>query len=111
MEAAVLKKLENFFGQFKSVNYKKNEIILRAGEPIFGVFYLKKGYVRQYIISEEGEEVTIHIYQPPAFFPTMLVINSIPNRYFFEAEFVVETRHIIFVNLFEFLETNPDVLF
>ncbi|MDP2671185.1 MAG: Crp/Fnr family transcriptional regulator [bacterium] len=111
MENEVVEKLNQFFSQGKTVSYKKGEIILRAGEPVFGIFFLKKGFVRQYLISEEGEEVTIHLYRPLAFFPTMLVIAGTPNRYYFEAQTPIETFRLPPEEVVAFLKENPDVLF
>lgn len=110
MEKVIHDKLEEFFFQGKKVNYKKGEIILRAGEPVFGIFYLKTGFVRQYLISEDGDEVTIHLYQPEAFFPVMLVMTQTPNRYYFEASTDVETYRQIPEKVLAYIKENPDVL-
>lgn len=111
MSETAVKKLNDFYAQGKAVNYKPREIILRAGEPIFGVFLLKKGYVRQYLISEDGDEVTIHLYRPDTFFPITLLIAKAPNRYYFEAETAVETYRLPPEKVIEFVKQNPDVLF
>jgi CRP-like cAMP-binding protein len=110
MVKQVTNKLDSFFSKSKVVKYKKGELILRAGEPIFGIYYLKKGFVRQYLISEEGEEVTIHIYRPEAFFPIMLLVTETPNRYYFEATTEVEGFRQSPQKVLEFVKDNPDVL-
>jgi len=45
---------EAFYHQFSIRTYKKGEILIRADDNPQGVFCLKKGYVRQYIISKTG---------------------------------------------------------
>ena len=110
MKIEIEKKLDDFFSSAKPVFYKKKELILRAGEPIFGIFYLKKGFVRQYLITEEGEEVTIHIYRPPAFFPTMLALTNTPNRYYFEAATNIETYRQTPEKVLDFVTSEPEVL-
>lgn len=111
MENVIGDKLEDFFSKSKKITYKKGEIILRAGEPVFGVFYIKKGFVRQYLISEEGEEVTITIFRPPAFFPFMLIMTKTPNRYYFEASTDVEVYRQSPELVEKFINQNPDILF
>lgn len=111
MKENVEAKLVNFFSEGKKVSYKKGEIILRAGEPIFGIYLLNEGFVRQYLISEDGDEVTIHIFRPLSFFPTMLLISNTQNRYYFEAETAVEIYRQSPEKVLEFIKTNPDVLF
>ncbi|MBI3379690.1 cyclic nucleotide-binding domain-containing protein, partial [Candidatus Gottesmanbacteria bacterium] len=81
----VLEKIAIFFNQFTKHYYQKDEILIRAGENPVGVFYLEKGYVRQYAISEKGEEITFNLYKPQTFFPMMWVLNDTPNNYYFEA--------------------------
>lgn len=111
MNETLTKKLNDFFTQGKVAKYRRKEIILRAGEPIFGIFFLNKGNVRQYLISEEGEEVTIHLYRPGSFFPIMLLITDTPNRYYFEAETTAETYRLPPEEVIDFVKNNPDVLF
>ncbi len=81
MKKGVLEKLDFFFSKFKFLHYEKSEMLVRAGDPVFGIYFLKKGFVRQYVLSEDGEELTIHVYRPPAFFPTMLLLSNYPNKY------------------------------
>lgn len=111
MKKNVIYKLDAFFSQFKPIYYKKGEIILRADDPVFGVFLLKKGYVRQYVISKEGEELTIHVYRPISFFPAMLVISGYPNKYFYQTLSPVEVWRSPQDKVVEFLKREPEVLF
>lgn len=83
---------------------------MRAGDPIFGIFLLKKGYVRQYVVSEKGDELTIHIYKPVCFFPIMLVFYSLPNPYYFEAMSDIQVWRAQPEKVVEFLKSEPDVL-
>ncbi|KKQ75504.1 MAG: Crp/Fnr family transcriptional regulator [Candidatus Woesebacteria bacterium GW2011_GWB1_38_5b] len=66
----------NFFTQFKEYKIAKDDIFLYAQNVPTGVFYLKRGFVRQYSISKEGKELTIHIYMPGSFFPLFWAINN-----------------------------------
>ena len=62
MNIDVQKKLEAFFSQYRPLSYKKGSILVRPEEPVFGIYLLKKGYIRQYVISEEGDEININIF-------------------------------------------------
>ena len=77
--------LDQFFVNPHPFHYKKGEMILRAGEPLSSVFYIKKGYVRVFSLSKIGEELTLIIFRPGDFFPTMSIIVKPLNTYFIEA--------------------------
>lgn len=111
MNAKSVEKLEFFFSQFKKLNFKKREMILRAGDEPRGVMYLKKGYVRLYSISKDGEELTLIIYKPDDIFPIVWAINNIPNEYYFEAMTPAEIYRVPREKFLIFLKENPDVLF
>lgn len=50
---SALRKTACFFKSFHKTRFRKEEILIRAGQPPRGVFYLEKGLVRQYAISEK----------------------------------------------------------
>lgn len=77
--------VDAFFTAFPAYDYKKGNILIRSGEEPKGIYYLKTGHVRQYAITREGEEITLNIYKPGAFFPMAWAVNAYPNHYYFEA--------------------------
>lgn len=103
--------IESFFNKGKLFAYKKRETILRADTPPLGVFYLKKGYVRDYSISKDGEELTLIIFKPGDFFPIQWVFNDKPNAHHLEAMTPVEVWRIPREDFLRFLRANPAVLF
>lgn len=108
---AVIRKLNDFFGSYPTIFYKKGETILRAEDSPLGVYFLKSGYVHQYIISPSGETFMVHIYKPGSFFPLMWVVNDTPNIFHFDS---MSTSQIIRAPkdaFTAFLKENPDVLF
>lgn len=107
----VTKTVDEFFSHYQAISYKKGEFILRAEDLPYGVYYLKSGYVRQYLLSPSGETFMVHIYKPGSFFPLTWIINDTPNIYHFEAitpVSVVRGPKDVFVN---FLKEHPDALF
>jgi CRP-like cAMP-binding protein len=111
MDAMISKKIDEFFKQFKHQTYKKGEILVRADEDLSGVFYLTKGMVKQYAISNKGEELVINIFKPVSFFPMSWAINQTPNNYYFEALEELEIIKAPREDVVTFVKDNPDVLF
>ncbi len=84
------KRIESFFSQFRLVHYQSGETLFSAQDAPPGIFYIKRGFVRQYSISEQGIELTIHMYGPESHLPMMWGLNDIPNRHHFQAVTKVE---------------------
>lgn len=106
-----LKLLEDFFGKHTLLRYKRGEILIRAGEPPPGVFYLKNGVVKQYLHAENGETLILHTYRQGAFFPMIWAMNDVPNNYYFEALSPVEIFRAPRKDVISFLKQHPDLLF
>ncbi len=103
--------MTEFFAQFKPVQYKKHDVILRADENPTCVYYIKSGFVRAYRISETGEELTLMILQPKDFFPITYGINDLPNTYYIEAITQIEVYKAPKEQFITFLKENPDTLY
>jgi CRP-like cAMP-binding protein len=111
MTDEIFNKIKTFFDSYPPARYKKKEMILRADDPVNWIYFLQSGLVRQYIITPNGDEVTIHLFEPNSFFPTMLLVGHIENRFNFEANTDVELRKTSPEHMTRFLTENPDVLF
>ena len=103
--------LKNFYKQFPIRYYKKGEMLIRADDDPQGIFYLTKGYARQYTISKTGFELTLHILKPDSYFPMVWAINGTPNVYFFEALTTVEVRRAPRDQVVNFIKDKPSVIF
>ncbi|MBI3956137.1 Crp/Fnr family transcriptional regulator [Candidatus Gottesmanbacteria bacterium] len=101
---------QDFFTTYTSLAYKKGEMILRADDPPYGVYYIEKGVVRQYAINGSGETLMLQLYRPGAFFPMTWVVNDTPNRYFFEAATPVSIRRAPRQDVRRFLDQHPQVV-
>lgn len=110
MDSHISSKLQSFFELYPSALYKKGEIILKAQENPSAIHYIQSGMVRQYAISTNGDEMTLNIYKPCAFFPMMWALNDTPNRYYFEAmeqtTIYKAPRH----EVINFLKKEPELL-
>lgn len=111
MDIKIADKLEGFFTKFKHQIYKKGEILIRADDDPSGIFYLKKGFIKEYAISKKGDELVVNIFKPIVFFPMSWAINNTPNKYFFEAITNAEIYKAPKEKVLAFVKSNPDVLY
>ncbi len=110
---STLKKLdESFFVKYKTIQrYKKNQSIIGPGADPSGVFYLKSGFVRLYLISEDGKELTFNIFKPGTYFPMIWALNDTPNVFFFESLTDVLLLKAPRDEVVKHIEDNPDILY
>lgn len=111
MDEEIKHKLDLFFSDFPLVSFHKNDSIIKASDPIINIFYLRKGLVRQYLLIEDGEDITLHLFRPTSYFPMMLAMSNVPNKYFFEAKSAVEVRKCPTHEVIAFVKREPAVLF
>lgn len=107
----ITSKLEKFFSKYKALNFRKGEIILTAGEPVFDIFYIKKGIVRIYSLSDHGEEATYHIVQAGEYFPMMLALAEQKNRYYYQALTNTEVFPAPAEETISFIKKDKELLF
>ena len=100
-----------FFTQFKYHTYNKGEILIRADDTPAGIFYLKEGLVKEYIISKKGEELVLNIFKPVSFFPMSWAFNDAPNSYFFEAMNRVEVWRAPKQKVLDFIKKDNEILY
>lgn len=105
------KEFETFYKQFTIRNYKKGEMLIRADDDPQGIFCLTKGYVRQYTISKNGFELTLHILRPISYFPMVWAVNGTPNVYYFEALTPVEVGRAPREDVVNFIKDKPTIIF
>lgn len=110
MDTKLSFKIDAFFTKFKHQNYKKKELLIKTGDKPPGLFLLKEGMVREYTISQNGEEITINIFKPTSFFPMAWVVNDSISSHYFEAMTSVTVWLAPKKEVLEFIKREPDVL-
>lgn len=110
MSESILKQLDSFFNKFKEIGFKKGEVFLRAEDVPSGVYFLKKGYVRMYAVSRDGNEMSLNIYKPGSYFPVIWALGDLQNRYYFESMTDVTVCRAPKDKFIKFLEDNSEVL-
>jgi CRP-like cAMP-binding protein len=107
----VSQKITKFFTGYPRRTFDPRQLILRAEDPLPGVFFVVDGLITQYDISQTGNEVVVNIFKPGAFFPMLSAINASLNHYFFEAKTKVVVHLAPVDDVVQFLKANPDVMF
>ena len=110
MNDVIKRKINDFFSRFNKHYFKKGEILLHPDENPQGAIYLQSGHVREYSMSPEGVEITLHVFAPNSFFPMTWVLSDIPNRYYYEALSDVDVYFAPKTAVTDFLKSEPDVL-
>lgn len=112
MDTDLLKKLNPFFSQYKPLNYKKGQVILRPEDKIEYIYFIEKGFVKFYYLSPDGKELTFLIYNPGYIFPLLFTFlgNSI-TRYYFEAYTPVTLRRAPRETFTDLISTNTFLIF
>lgn len=110
MDTKVQEKLDNFFVDYKIKKYKKREILISPDQEPKGLFYLKEGSVRQYTVSQTGEELTINIFKPISFFPMGWVLNNTTPSHYFEAMIPVTVQVAPKEEFLKFIQKEQSIL-
>jgi CRP-like cAMP-binding protein len=112
VDTDLLKKLNPFFAQYKPLQYKKGQVILRPEDEIKYIYFIEKGYVKFYYLSEEGKELTFLIYKPGYIFPLLFTfLGDTTTKYYFEAHTPVTLRRAPREIFTELISTNTFLMF
>ncbi len=111
MDEVIQKKLEIFFSSYKLQTFKKGEILIRADEDPSGIYFLKSGGVKEYVISQKGEELIVNTFKPFSFFPMSWAMNATLNKYYFEVTSDTSIWKAPKEDVLSFLRSEPDVIY
>jgi len=98
------------FTKYPSRNYSPGELLLSAGETPKALFFLKAGYVRQFVDSKEGKELTIHIYEKGAIFPLSWGLNDETPNFTLSSITKSEVTLVPRADFLKTIKNNPDEL-
>ncbi len=85
MDTKLLVKLRPLFHKFPPLYFKRGQVVIRPEDKIDNIYFIEKGFVRFYFLSDEGKELTFLIYKPGYFFPVLYAFFGEKTRYYFEA--------------------------
>lgn len=105
-----LRSLEQVFKNPTLRKYKKGHIILHQGDELVHTFYVKKGYVKMYSITDEGDQRILLIFPAGTAFPLLpnMTVPKFIINYFYEAMTDVELVMSGRIELAKFLEDDPE---
>lgn len=111
VDTDLLKKLDPLFSQYNPLYYKKGQIILRPEDNIDHIYFLEKGYVRFYSLTEDGKELTFLIYKPGYLFPVIYTFFGKKTKYYFEAVTPIVVRRAPREVFTKLVASNPALIF
>ena len=111
MDQAHIDQLVGFFKQYKSLNYKKGEMIIHAYDQPGGIYYLDTGYVKMNSILANGEELNLNIFKPGSYFPMVWAIAEVENVYSYQTMTEVVIYKAPKAELLAFLKDTPEILY
>ena len=110
MDNVSSKEITDFFQKQKSRAYKKRQLILRADETPNGVYYIEKGYIKVYTLTENGDEKIKNFYKPGEIFPLIWTFGNIEKTVFFEAMNDTILKKIPRQKFLDFVKTDKKIL-
>jgi len=102
--------VEAFFGKYKTKSFKKDQVILLAHDKPKYAYYIIEGWVKQYDITQKGNEVVVNVFKPGDSFMTLTALTSLPSSYYFSAGSDVVMHYAPIKDATTFVTLNPDVL-
>ncbi|WP_414839138.1 Crp/Fnr family transcriptional regulator [Carnobacterium sp. TMP28] len=84
-----IEQLDKIMTTTKSVSYKKNELIYRAGEESDSLYIINKGKVHIYRLAESGKEQLVRILNPGDFTGEMALFSEVTHESYAKA--IVDT--------------------
>lgn len=106
----ISKGITEFFRKQKSREYKKGQLILRADDTPNGVYFIEKGYVKVYSLTENGTEKDKNYYKPGEIFPLIWTFSNIKKNVYFEAVDDVVVKRLPRQEFLDFIKTDKKIL-
>jgi CRP-like cAMP-binding protein len=103
--------MKDWLNKYSIKSIPSGTILLAPGQKTQVVYYLKSGSIRQYSISPNGHELTLHILFPGSIFPAIALYEDSDSRYYYEALQDSEVSLIPLREYEEFLKDNPNDLY
>lgn len=105
------RKVDSFFQEHVLSSYRKKDLLVHPNDFFSTIFYIKKGYVRVYRISEQGEELTLTILKPKDFFPFHYGLGKLSSQYYLQAITSLEVWRAPQERFQLFVKSNPEIFY
>lgn len=111
MNQAIYDKIDAFFKNYPLVRMRKGQALVAAEQKVPDIFWVRRGTIRMFQITDEGSDITMHLFKSPSFFPIIFYLSRRKGKYYFEAVDEVMARKAPAEEVVAFLKENPDILF
>lgn len=100
-------KIKEYSKNFNQKKLTPKTIFLTPNSAPKSFYFLEKGYVRNFVTSHDGEELSINIFNDNSILPLISFFDDMtPTCYFYESLGEVELRIIPKKEMFDFLKEN-----
>jgi CRP-like cAMP-binding protein len=105
--------LRSFLDRHPTKNYKKGEIIIFQGEAPRSAFVVKKGTVKAYNLSVNGDEKPVAFYSSDTAFPAAWIYGKVPSAIYYYEAFTPDVEvHVIDRDEFvDYIKKRPELLY
>lgn len=111
MGIASTNKLDLFFTEYPIRHYKRGQILIHGGDQPKNIYLICSGKVRQYTITDTGDEIVLGLYRSNTVFPLVSAVTDVDNEYFYESSEDITMRMAPLQAFKKFLDQNADVVF
>lgn len=105
------KVLNEFFAERPAMTFSKKQILLSPEDNTSSFYYIVRGYVRSYSITEWGDEKLGVIYKSDEMFPLIWIFDQRALTRYYEAMTEVKVKKCRVSEFIAFTEKHPEVLF
>jgi CRP/FNR family cyclic AMP-dependent transcriptional regulator len=112
-DQVALNYLHSFLDRHSTRSFKKGEIIIFQGEAPRSAFVIKKGTVKAYNLSVNGDEKPVAFYSADTAFPAAWIYGKVPSAIYYYEAFTADVEvHIIERNEFvDYIKKRPELLY
>jgi CRP/FNR family transcriptional regulator len=103
-------KAELFFKKYKTKSFKKDQVVLLAHDKPKYAYYITEGWVKQYDITQKGNEIVVNVFKPGSAFMVLTALTGLPSSYYFSAGSDVTVHYVPVKDATIFVSRNPEVL-
>ncbi len=102
--------IEKLFSSGRRLSYKKGEVIQRANETPQGVYFISRGYVKEYSIGKDGSEHFQVLYAPHELFSIIWAYLDVEQNVYREALTDTVIYRVSAEEMLTATQTNPKLL-
>lgn len=102
--------VDDVFHEIESISFEHKDMIIHDDDAKPLIYVLEKGYVRQFVTTQSGEELSLHIYKPGSVFPLANYMAGAKNRFAFQALGDVHVKPVDADEFMQQLMTQPELL-